>query len=648
MARKYAIGQAIPDPISQGLDALRQGLIAARANKDSALERALREKQLEASNRQAEFEKQKFETENAPIDFDPLRSYYTPEEQSRYEQTYGVSDATGKKTIKIPKAVIAADIERKKVMAELAKTNKESDERVSISDLIAARNNPLGSNIKIKPSDLDQVVPKPATEKEGYAEIPAEEYFKSINQPVPPRFQGKTLKVKLPDYGQAPKEAPIDNRVKLGDVAAIRGVKIDPKYSEMMVEPSAIDQFLGKVKEEKEDDKITINEGLRLRGQPELSGEIGQRRVKPADLDNLFGKIESPKEKEELISVDEALGIRGLEPLGGKLGSKRIKASDLDNVIGPIRDPKDPKQQFTVPASVFYNGQVPEGMDPNAPIPIGNQTLKQPSGGDADLTQDERDYLNKKFGWAPTTKEGAKMQRAEIVAGLRQQGLTLDQFRLMLQKEEQAARREERKEDKVRRDTENLSKRVEKGGAVASIEPMRQLKATIGDFSNPNAKLDLSKLPGRGTTTLKALPFVGNVMAREAARSYGGENVLQSLTAVNNALLKVSAGTAVSAAEESRLMLERGLSAGGTSEDIIQGLRLADKAFALEDQAIRGGYNSEAKNLFEMQGGIPAYESATRPSQNLKSNTAAPKTSLVEQAKAELERRKNAKKKRGK
>lgn len=405
MARKYAIGQAIPDPISGGLDALRQGLIAMQEQKSRGVDNALKQRQLDLLKIKQEQEAKDFEAKNAPVDYEPLRPYYSPEEQAGYDKTYGTLGPDGKiAPYKIPRVVAEADLERRKLLASM----KEADARlagnkkdtVSLKRVYAIRGVPYPEgqeDVEVKLSDVDQFIPKPANEKEKESqltEVPAEEYFQSIGRKMPPRFAGKTIKVKLPEYGQAPKAESIDRRVRLGDLARVRGVDIPADLGETLVDPSVANELFGAVKEPKEDNSMTVNQARALRGLPPVRGEEGSLRIKASDIDNLFGRIEAPKKEDALISVDEALEIRGQPAIGGKLGQRMVKPSDLDNVLGPVRDPKDPKQQNFVSAESFYGGvdKLPPGMKADDQIPIGAQTLKFPGSEKVDNNAVRDDY----------------------------------------------------------------------------------------------------------------------------------------------------------------------------------------------------------------------------------------------------------------
>lgn len=187
-------------------------------------------------------------------------------------------------------------------------------------------------------------------------------------------------------------------------------------------------QKLAQDKFDAENAPIKITEGYLDALGPELSQGIRREKSEFSESNYDAGKpyAEYAKPKAEMESLKDAykahseyLQAKKLKadankekPIGilGKISKREISPeidpeylidpSDFDKLTAPAKEgAKEEKKQDYVPAKVFYGGvdKVPAGMDPEYPIPIGNQTLKPPGSEKEDsnsVPQDIMEWFN--------------------------------------------------------------------------------------------------------------------------------------------------------------------------------------------------------------------------------------------------------------
>jgi len=185
-------------------------------------------------------------------------------------------------------------------------------------------------------------------------------------------------------------------------------------------------------------------------------------------------------------------------------------------------------------------------------------------------------------------------KRADTLAGMR--------------KEEKETARTEKAVEKQDRAVERYKKSIDDTGVMAALPFLQQIERETGVVTGTNASKE--KLPGVGTNLARAVPFFGNELSMAIAKSYKGGATSQALQGLLNAQIRTQSGQAVTKYEEGRNLVQQGMAAGGSEEDVARGIQLMVEGFREALGSVNTAYPPEVVELYQSRGGFKGVDQA--------------------------------------
>lgn len=179
-------------------------------------------------------------------------------------------------------------------------------------------------------------------------------------------------------------------------------------------------------------------------------------------------------------------------------------------------------------------------------------------------------------------------KRAEKIAGLRQENLEISRTEKAVEKQDKAV--------------ERYKKAIDDTGVMAALPFLQQIEKETGVVTGTSPSK--SKLPGVGTNLARAVPFFGNELAMAIAKTYKGAGVSQALQGLLNAQIRTQSGQAVTKYEEGRNLVQQGMAAGGSEEDVARGIQLMVDGLREAQNSVNAAFPSEVVELYQSRGGF--------------------------------------------
>ena len=269
-----------------------------------------------------------------------------------------------------------------------------------------------------------------------------------------------------------------------------------------------------------------------------------------------------------------------------------LRQKKLDEFSAPSGRSGDPGDIVGALAGLFRQGDINRENERLAPQmqEFGRQdrvALAQQVGGGA--TADSFSLPQLQAIRADQLKEESKQRNTDS------DGLTLFQQESMdmrreaadLKQQDVELRRQEAKDKKIDINTQALSNRIDKSGALDLVNAFKNLDALVPQDEDAD-------IPGFGATGL--LP--------NFATSRAGQDIRQEVQTLKNVILKARSGGAVTPQEAERLLKEIGDASGFTDRQLRRGLNNAKKIIQESTDNIFAGFDEDTVNTYTQRGGL--------------------------------------------
>jgi hypothetical protein len=264
--------------------------------------------------------------------------------------------------------------------------------------------------------------------------------------------------------------------------------------------------------------------------------------------------------------------------------------------------PKPPGASLTNEQVYSHLGRpMPQGVDPAAPFPKDYlQLVKPPSASSLPTTPEQQKAYAEATGapletvknlpasaffsgmnGAGTQRKISERQDKVITAANDRQNKSLNQSHEQFvqgqagvdERFKQSKELEKRKF--IAQGTKDLANKVQAQGLPAMANNFEIIDRNTGLFSSPRP--NLNNLPSTLETGVGAIPLIGPTMQSRLAQGRG-QGALETTQAINdyfNTAMKAISGGAVTASEEVRNRVAKGMAPGATKESIAAGLKAA-------------------------------------------------------------------------